>query len=276
MQGFNRPYVRNWNRKFTPIYTPGENYSFYINFDEMPDDPSAPHLILRIIKTDGTFVCNIPAALSTLYIAGLGIGYHLYSNDFVFPYIADREYYFQIWNNSYGYEMCRSNIILVNSDCYYTTTPVKFRHNDQLFGVRYDLLPDFYQKFRIPFNQIHAPEFKADRDQYRESSNGRELQNSKSFRDIILTIEMFFSDDRDLEAVSAILEHNEIFISGNRLISMNQIKIDKPSEQSKLSKATFEVIVNDYGIDYSSYEHSGDLIIAGGNTNIILNTFIQG
>lgn len=279
MYGFNKPYVKNHYRKFTPIYIPGENYSFYINSDKPIDYQIAflPLELWIVNPNTGAQIAGV-CQLMRLFIAGT-TGYHLYSPDFVFPRtVPDGEYQFQVYDPAYSLELCRSNLILVDSSaqCVLSTTPVKFRHNDQLYGVRYDLLSDFFQKFRIPFNQVRAPEFRSSREQYRQSSNGRELRNSKSFRDIVLTLEMYWAGDEDFGGVSAMLEHDEVYISGNRLICMTQIKTEKPTEFSNLQKGTFEAIVNDYDIDYNSLEHYGDFICFGGNSNSIYNTFVTG
>lgn len=291
MQKFNRPYVRNWNRKFTPLYVAGENYSFYIN----PDKPidyleSGIFIELWLIKTDNTPVIKVGNMYRLFPDEALSsyVSYHLFIPDFVFPHVPDGEYYFQVIDPAVPKELCRSNIILANStqDCILNTTLVKYRHNDALYNIRYDLLTDlsvrglpaepYYNKFRLPINQIGAPEVRSERTQYRQASNGRELRNSKSFRDIVIKLEFYWADDRDFEALSAMLEHNEIYISGNRVIDMTQVKIEKPTDASKLSKGTFEVIVDTYGLDYRSLEGYGDFILFGGTGSSIYNTFIQG
>ena len=242
MNGFNRPYVFN-NSYFTPVYVSGENYSFYLNMFGMINE--LDRFALWVIKTDGTQVFEISSDINKLYIRG-SVGYDLYLDSFLFPFIPDGEHYFQIWDIATSTEKARSNIILVSSseNVMYTTTPVRFRHNDQLFGVRYDLLPNFWQKFRLPVNQIKSIDVRSTREQYRQSSGNRQLRNSKSFRDIFITLEFYWADDEDFEALSAILEHSDIWISGNRIIDMTQVKVEKPLEASKLSKGTFEIIVD--------------------------------
>lgn len=276
MFGFNRPYVRNPSAIFTPVYIPGENSSFYFNCEQPIDDVDYADFEFWVLNPDGSQNILI-GTVSILLIAGT-VGYAIYVNDFVFPHIPDGQYYLQIYNSNTDNEVFRSNLILVDTseNTIYRTTPVKFRHNDQLFGVRYDLLPDFYQKFRLPFNQIKAPEIRSERMQYRQSSNGRELRNSKSFRDIVLTLEFYYGEDSDIGAVSAMLEHTEIWISGNRVTDQTQIKPEKNSEFNGLEKGTFEVIVNDYGANPRSLEYFGDVIFWGGVGNNIINTFVQG
>lgn len=273
MQKFNRPYVRNYWKNFQPTYLPGENYSLYINTD-YPTDDTEDAFELYVINLDGSFVATCSSPPSIVMITPSL--YNIYVQNFVFPLIKDGYYYLQIFNIGTFSEQYRSNIIRVSSDCVYTTTPIKFRHNDQLYGFRYDLLPNFYQLFRLPICQIKSPEIRSERDQYRQASNGRELRNSKSFRDIVLTLEMYWSNDEDLVALSSVNEHSEVYISGNRLIQLTQIKIDKPSEMSNQSKATFEAIVNDYNLNMNEIDNYGDTIIFGGNGYTINNnTFVE-
>jgi len=275
MKKLNRPYVRTPERNFTPVYLPGEDYSFYVNSDEILSDAGVASFELRVITSHGVYVTTIPG-LTALYAYGGTAAFDLYIQSFIFPMLFDGYYYFQIYNTAVSLEVFRSLLILVSNDCLLVTTPVKFRHNDVLYGIRYDLLPDFFQKFRLPLNQIKAPEVRSDRTQYRQASEGRELRNTKSFRDIVLTVEMYWAADDDYEALSAMLEHECVYISGNKLILLTQVRTDKPNEWSNLSKGTFEVIVDDYDLDVTSFEYYGDFIFWGGTTYDIFTTFIDG
>lgn len=278
---FNRPYVRNNYRYFTPLFLPGEDYSFYMNMDVIPSDDFWEHYSVFLLNSVGVQVAQLSNDIGTggmsfdkVNVAG-NIGYNLYCSNFIFPMVVDGEYYLQIYNDATEYEMWRSQTLLCSSHCVENTTKVRFRHNDSLYGIRYDLLPNFYNKFRLPINQIGSIEVRSDRTQYRESANGRDLRNSKSFRDLVLTLEFYWADDDDLIALSAMLEHDEIYISGNRVMNISQLKIQRASEASKLSKATFEVIVNDYNLDDSLLENYGNFIAWGGNTFNIGSIFAQ-
>lgn len=271
---FNRPYTRNKEKVFSPLYLPGERYSFYINFSGVP--PSEPSFFqLWIINPHtNTQIVSIPN-LQYIYVAGF-VGYHLWIPNFVFPKIPDGQYYFQIFDvfgggSGHGVrEAARSNIIEVSSKCLYNTSYIEFRHNDELYGVRYDLLPvNFYQRFRLPINQIKAPEISSTRDQYRQSSGQRELRNSKSFRDIKQTLEMYWSNAEDFEALSAMLEHSDVRINGSKLICLDQVKVEQPSDFGVQYKGTFTVIVKE---DLDRY----DLIVRGGTNNYFYNNFLKG
>lgn len=272
MFGFKRPYVRNAGQKFSPIYLPGENYSFYCNLDRVTNGLGL-NSELFLLDINGNQVYDFGLVIP-LVVTGGSSGSHFYSDNIVFPYVSDGFYYFQVYDTSKGYELCRTNPIQCSSSCIPFTQYVKFRHNDQLFGVRYDLIPIFYQKFRLPLNQIKAPEIRSERVQYRQSSNGRELRNSKSFRDIVMTLEMYWSNDEDIEALSAINEHFEVYVAGNRLIQLTQIKTEKPSEFSGQSKSTYECIVDNYGLDYLNLENYSDVLFWGGNIFNEINTFV--
>jgi hypothetical protein len=273
-QNFNRVYVTNKDRRFSPFYLQGENYSFYCNFDEPINDPNFASFELWVIDVNGNQIAKIDSALQ--FIPTSIYTYIIYTTSFVFPQIKDSYYYFQIWDSSTSSEKCRSNSILVDSQCLEYTTPVKFRNNDQIYGFRYDLIPDFYQMFRLPISQIDAIDVKSERVQYRQSSNGRNLRNSKSFRDILIILEMYWANEDDFFALSAMLEHNEIYISGNLVMDMEQVKVELPHFKSEQSKGTFKVIVQDYDLDRNLIENYGDFILWGGNTWNNLSTFVKG
>ena len=269
---FNRPYVRNPNRFFTPIYMPYERYSLYINFaDTPPSSLDSFNLVIVTANSPWSLVATIAGGLSKLYVAGT-TGYHLYNPNFVFPKIPDGQYYFSAVNATTGNEAYRSNLIIVDIQSLMTTSYVEVRHNDQLFGVRYDLLPNFWQKFRLPINQIKSPDISSIREQYRQSSGQRELRNSKSFRDIKQTLEMYWANDEDFQAMSAILEHSEVRINGTSLICLDQVKVEQPSDFSNQYKGTFTVIAkedNNFGKYYVA-----DFIASGGTNNYITSNFI--
>lgn len=285
---FNRPYVRNKGVGFTPIYLPGENYSIYINFSDIPPseteqlfcdiiDAHSPNNSVAIILGDASIGMS---NLHKLNVAGT-VGYHIYIQNFVFPKIPDGQYYFRIYAlgigsglSTYAIEKCRSNLIVVNSNevVLDNTSYIEYRHNDQLFGVRYDLLPSFWQKFRLPINAIKSPDIQSVREQYRQASGQRELRNSKSFRDIKQTLEMYWANSEDYEALSAMLEHTEVKINGSKLILLDQIKVEQPSDFSEQFKGTFTVIVKED--EQLNYAPEGFLY--GGTNNYIYTNFIKG
>jgi hypothetical protein len=242
----NRPYVRDSWSYYAPMYVPGENYSFYINFDSPVSDTRYSNFQLWVINANtGTQLFRI-GGLRTLFVAGT-YGYHLYIPNFVFPLgVPDGQCYFQIYCTGVG-EMCRSNIIEVNSRCHDFTSIIEFAHNDQIYNYRFDLLqnPKFKFRMRLPINIINAPEISSVRDSYRQASGQRELRISKSFRDIKQTLEMYFASNEDFEAISAILEMSDVSINGMSLILLEQAKIEEIDIHSNLYKGTFVVIVKD-------------------------------
>ena len=54
MNGFNRPYVRNGGAYFTPLYLPGETYSYYINMPPIDDVDFADFKMYLIRANDLT------------------------------------------------------------------------------------------------------------------------------------------------------------------------------------------------------------------------------
>ena len=239
--GFNRPYVRNIGKVFTPMYLAGERYSFYINFADIPMSESFNHS-LYLIDAQTNEQVEFIIGLQSLYVVTPNIAYHLYST-FVFPYVEDGQYYLQVWDNTTKSERCRSNLIIVDSNVLYNTSYCQFQHNDILFGVRYDLLPaNFFQRFRLTINVIKAPDIVSTREEYRQSSGQRDLRITKSFRDISLTYEMYFAGQEDYEALSAMLEHSNIIINGRQLTNVKQVKVEEVSPFNGLYKGTFTAI----------------------------------
>lgn len=265
MYGIPQPYIKDKTRLSFPVYVPGETYSFVINSNIVIDDISFDDFSIAIYDVNGNYI-DTYASVNRVFITSTV--YQIYTN-FVFPSLPNGYYTFRIINILYPletWEIFQSNYIFVTSDpeiiartCY-----VKFRHNDVLYGVRYDLLPEFYQMFRLPISQPKSFEIKSDREQNRDSSNGRLLRNSKSFRDIIIPLEYYFALEEELAALSAMLEHSDISINYEKVsCELTQIKIEKPTEFSKLGKANFEIIIDRVDIDYGALDHYGEFILWG-------------
>ena len=248
MRNFNRPYVRDEGRNFTPIYLQGETYSVYFNPDDLLCDENGSSFQLYIINTAGAHVALIPG-LTILPIVGVySIPYHLYCT-FVFPPIPNGQYYFQIWDPTTNSEKGRSNLILADCNCVDLTCLVKFRHDDNLYNVYYNLLPtSFYQIFRLPLSQVGL-DFLSERQEYRQSSNGRNLRIGKSFRDTKLTLEAYWFDDEAHEALTAMLEHSEIWINGWRVLNTKTAAIERQTPYSNQTKSNFEVLLDEYDSD---------------------------
>lgn len=255
----NRPYVRDKWKTFTPIYLPGENYSLYINFYDVPPSSSDTFQLL-IIDANTQKKIGSPGGLIKLFVAG-ATGFHLYIQNFVFPAIPDGQYYFSALDSVTGNEAARSNLITVDSLCHDTTSFLEYRHNGALFNIRYDLLPNFWMKYRIPLNQINAPDVSSTRDTNRESSGQRELAVSKSFTDIKQTIELSWCNQLDIEAMAAALDHKEVKLDGLRLVLSEQLKAELPSFASSQMKATFPIIIKD---DEPALLYSWEGILSGG------------
>lgn len=272
MYTFNKPYVRT-SRTFTPVYMPGETYSFYFNYDGyLTDSTVVPFCQLWLIDGDGNQVAMVADVLDKVYIAGAA-AFHIWKV-FVFPNVKDGEYYFQIYDTISGLEKARSNIILSNNSPDFMTCTVKFRHNDVLFNTYYQNLPDFYQMFRLPLNQISPIQPTSTRENYRESSNGRDLRTSKSFLDMKIILESYWFDDETHQAIACMLEHREVYINGFRIINLKQIETSEISFLTNLSKNTFEILLDEYSAVYPSIETWGT-IIRGGNTFYKPNNFID-
>lgn len=255
----NRPYVRDKWKTFSPIYLPGENYSLYINFYDVPPSINHSFKLLILNANDQSRVGTI-GEISKLFVAG-ATGFHLYIQNFVFPAIPDGQYYLSLYDTDISNEVSRSNLIIVDSQCYDITSFLEYRHNGALFNIRYDLLPNFWMKYRIPLNQINAPDISSTRDTNRESSGQRELAVSKSFTDIKQTIELSWCNQLDIEAMAAALDHKEVKLDGLRLVLSEQLKAELPSFASSQMKATFPIIIKD---DEPALLYSWEGILSGG------------
>lgn len=206
-----KAYIKNPCQILTPIYVPGEKYTFYINLTKPTTDPNFDNFKLCVYNTAGTRVLTDIGLLQKDVV--VGILYNIFSV-FTMPALTDGEYCFGIWDSVNNVIKCTSNkILLVNTDYTLNTSVVVFRHSRNLYNIDYENLVDFYQMFRLPLIKIDY-QYNVERTQYRNVTNGRQLRNLISYLDKEVKIESYFFDEDAHDAAALLYQHDQIFIDG--------------------------------------------------------------
>lgn len=209
----NKSYVKNACKVLTPIYVPGEKYSFYLNLDKPTTDPNFDNFKLCIYDLHNNRILTDIGLLQRDIITG--ILYNIFSV-FEMPALADGEYCFVIWDSVNDVVKCNTNKFLLSNTGYADNTSlVVYRNTRNLKNIDYENLIDFYQVFRLPFIKIDY-QYDVERTQYRNVSNKRQLRNLLSFLDKEVKIESYFFDEDAHDATALLYQHDEIYFDGTQ------------------------------------------------------------
>ena len=267
---FNKPYIKNEGRVFTPVYVPNETYSFFINTDELLSDPNYRAFRLDLLDEQGNLVYVQVGGNFGLQVFFPYLGYEIYQifANFIFPIVPDGRYYFGIWDRAEHVYKVTSNTILVAHDCFEVTCLVRYQNlKGSLFNFDYNNNPDFFNVFRLPLNQIDK-QFKSDRETYRNVTGNRELRTATSFLDTNVKFESYWLDDNANEALAAMLEHDTIFIDFVRITNNTPLQLETILN-SVFCKGSFDAFIGQYPVDPNTIEGYGDYIyFAGSPLNI--------
>jgi hypothetical protein len=253
-------YLYDKFRQSMPIYTTGEYYSFYLNFDvnplTKPEDVNE-RFKLRLIDSKDEFVSDSLGDVKKLILSTVGAEYpyHLYCKyftvtglDFTGTYrLAICDY--DAPDTVYYVSNC---VMLQEEEVKEFTNYFQFRNDVNFDNFYYELLPvpvlleAFYQRFRIVVNKI---EYQYDEDikQYRRASD-RTLRNYRYDVDKIIKIESHWFSEDDHDAMVVMLQHREVYINTLGVLQKSDYKVT-PKTAINISKAECDIVQT--GITYS-------------------------
>lgn len=216
-----KAYVKNKCKILTPVYVPGEKYSFYLNFDKPTTDPNFNNFLLCIYDLhDNRMVTDIGPLQKDIVTSTL---YNIFCL-FQMPALANGNYVFAIWDSVNDIVKCKSNKILVlNEDYAQNTAILSFRNTRNLYGYDYENLLDFFQQFRLPLIKVEY-QYDVDRTQYRNVSN-RQLRNLISYVDKVVKVESYYYDEDAHDAAAILYQHDQIYIDGIQYVPKDAYQI---------------------------------------------------
>jgi len=247
-------YVKDRDRCFTPVYVPGENYSFYLNFQNPTNDADFDDFVLRIYKGNA-MVANNVGVLKKQFVKD--IFYNIWC-DFIFPVLGNGEFQFVIYDSVKNVEKARSNYILVENTQHDLITQ-RIEYSNELNGNKfyYESLPGFTNKFRLPLSKIDV-QFPSEKKQYRNITNNK-LRTFQTFRDKVVKIESYYFDEDAHEAMSAVVDCNNVIIGGSKYVPKTGYNINN-NISSLISKGDFE-----------AYEDTSEIVQSAPIGTLVLN-----
>ena len=145
------------NYRFALPFRGGDQVAFYINFDDAISTVGFADWKLGLISCDYILLSDNFATLLQDFIPNTS-SYNVYS-EFTWPTVGKQRHFFLIIYNS------ATNVVLYVSSPFRNvdsgeanrlTKSIMYRNSLNIFNMRYESLPDFYHKFRIPI-QIFKP-----------------------------------------------------------------------------------------------------------------------
>jgi hypothetical protein len=193
-----------------PVYVPGEQYSFYINFNRAISDSGFNNFRLHLISClDDSIIENF----ANLHKDEINEAqYNIYS-EFIFPIAEVGEYKFGIWDNYQNKYKAVSNSFTVHNNTE-DTTVLKYRSPYDFENFGYSRLPEYFNVFRLPLILVDI-QYESEKQQYRNVTD-RRFRNYRSYRDKMIKVESYYFDDNSHEAISCAYEH-EVLILNNQL-----------------------------------------------------------
>lgn len=258
---FKKIFNRIEPRVFTPVYLPGETYSFFLN-GQILTDPNFSSFVFRLIKGDGSLAYANVGELKRYFIydfsfpGGVPDPYMIYSI-FVFPQVPLGEYYFQIWDGLNNVELLRSNPVICETVFIKNTVFLKYRNTTDIYGYGYEKLPNFYNMVRLPISEADE-QFEVDKQQYRNATD-KVFRNVKSYLNRSAKFQCYNFDSPAQQAMSIVLEHSTIYIDNVLLTDKTGLNAE-PNPGSSFTNGTFDVYFGDIPPDTDSLEQYGEEI----------------
>jgi hypothetical protein len=141
------------NYRFALPFRGGDVVSFYLNFDDAISTSGFANWKLGVISCDYIILVPDLAALNQDLIPNTS-SYNIYS-EFTWPAMGSQKHFYLIIYNSSTNAVLYVSTPFRNvsaSDANRYTKSIMYRNSRNIFEIRYESLPDFYHKFRIPLH----------------------------------------------------------------------------------------------------------------------------
>lgn len=228
------------NYFFLPMIQ-GEAYSFCINFDTPISDPDFANFKLGLYTcSDDSRVIDELGTLQQSFVSA--IEYNILC-EFVLPSDVEDGFYFLAIYDDTDAIKCHSNGIAIGSDIAQNaySTRVIWRNSEDTYNFSYEDNEAFYNKMRLPI-LCKDIQFEDEREQYRDATT-KNLRNLNNYRNEIHALQSLLFDRDAHKAMSAIYNHDEIFIDGSFYVPKDAYTIDQVAD-SRLKNGTINAYVS--------------------------------
>lgn len=269
VNGYPKPYRLNKQKakNHYPCIVNGEQFSFYLNFENDYANPNFTSFKLYVIDIYGVVQDDVAPLLQVM--AADGVSYFIYAN-VTLAGLTPGAYRLAIVNvNDAG------RILFVSQEIKVITTAVALQETFQvvykasvnMYRFLYESIPDYVHQIRLRMNVLEEnPE--GELAQYRAASSGK-LRNVYVELDLALKLETYWFDDLAHRAVFTFQVHDYIFLNGKSYLVKTLYKPNWGNPAMWTSKGLLEVYEQDFSTA-NRYGAKDAIIVVGSDDPLLL------
>lgn len=232
---------------YMPLLINGETLRFYINtldgLNSIIASPGTAKLKLVNAITGQVVNSDIATLQQDPFTTEGGDSVFTFFASVAPSAIPPGQYFFRIGDDVDNF--LDSNYVYVprNTEYLNYTVLCRFRHDRYFYAVNYQNISDFYQQFRLHFNQIDT-QYENDKDIYNEVTTGKQ-RTYNNFKKKTRKVEAYYFDDFAHDAAEIMFDSDEVYINGKQYITKGTYKI-LPNPLSKLHKGEADLYDQDF------------------------------
>ena len=222
---------------------------------------------LKLVSISGQVVnSNIATLNQDFFVTEDGQNVFTYYASVSPANIAPGIYFFRIGDDTTNF--LDSNLLIIPNDDYLKYSCLcKFRQDRYFYGVNYQNLPDFYQQFRLHFNEVDK-QYEQDKDIYNEVTTGKQ-RTYNNYKKKLRTFETYYFDDFAHDAAEIMFDSDLLFINGKQFVLKGTYKV-LTQPLSKVKKGQADC----YDEDFATANRCLIPITAGGGGDICVGVSI--
>jgi hypothetical protein len=247
------------NLKHALVAVNGEEFTFYMNYSI--NDPNFADMRLALIDNGGLVADNIATLQRDLFDDG--VTYNLYASIELNGIAINRYYKLAIYNTNTGNIIFVSGLVevLSSDDASCLSTRLRYKSSINLYGFRYEQLPDYYNIHRLRLYRIDEQD-ETTLVQYRAVSSGQ-LRNVRYELDRWIALEAYYFDDNAHRATGVFQLHDIVLINDVSYLLKTPHKRSFDPE-----KALYKGRIEFFEIAFSTanrFNRLGDITIVNGS-----------
>lgn len=232
------PFPNNYRRRkrsSTHAYLRGYEHYFYANLNSLINDSDFDDWVIGLFNRQSNEVQNFGSLVKDEIEAP---DFRFYKSFIIDSSVNTGLYYFVIYNSVNEEVKFISNCFeVINNDSISEYAFFQYKNSTNQFNFNYEDLP-IYNTYFLKLNVVESqPEL--DLTQYPEQTTGK-VRNQKSQAKKVISLESYFFDDGDNDAMLSVSIHDDILLNGSVIEVKEGYKIES-NKFNDLQKGVIEV-----------------------------------
>lgn len=253
-------------RRHYVVAIPLKKFTFYINLKDGLDSPDFNSYRLALINNNGTVQTNIAVLKKDTFDDG--VHYNIYCEDITLVADTPQDIFkLAIYNQVTQDILLVSNDIEVigEEDAKAVSNELKHRASFNMYGYRYENLPDFFNTIRLRLYKLDE-QSDGDLTQYRGASTGR-IRNVSFELDRYIVLEAYYFDDSGHRAMQVFQAHDYILVNDIAYLVKTLYKAEM-NIAKKLNKGTIEMY--EQAFSQANRYSSAPIVVIGSDDPLLL------